>query len=62
MGTFIYKYFFNNYRNVRYIKMPKIDDKLRELPKSLQGIETILIYLRENEKKSLSIRNISLYL
>ncbi len=39
--------------------MPNIDDSIRELPKSLQGIETILIYLREKEKDSLSIRNIS---
>jgi hypothetical protein len=32
---------------------------VRELPKSLQGIETILIYLNERNKESLSIRNIS---
>jgi len=32
---------------------------VRELPKSLQGIETILIYLNEQDKESSSIRNIS---
>ena len=39
--------------------MPIEEDRIRELPKSLQGIEIILIYLNERSKESLSIRNIS---
>jgi len=34
-------------------------DPQRELPISLQGIETILLYLKEGDKKPSSIRNIS---
>jgi len=39
--------------------MPLEEDRIRELPKSLQGIEIILTYLNEKNKESLSIRNIS---
>ncbi len=39
--------------------MPLEEDRIRELPKSLQGIEIILTYLNERSKGSLSIRNIS---
>jgi len=39
--------------------MPIEEDRIRELPKSLQGIEIILTYLNERNKGSLSIRNIS---
>jgi len=35
------------------------NNPVRELPKSLQGIETILLYLNEKSKEPLSIRNIS---
>ncbi|MFX1257109.1 MAG: hypothetical protein ACFFAN_04575 [Promethearchaeota archaeon] len=34
-------------------------NRTKELPKSLQGIEIILLYLNEKDKKSSSIRNIS---
>ncbi|MFX0167442.1 MAG: hypothetical protein ACFE9V_19120 [Candidatus Hodarchaeota archaeon] len=37
----------------------KKESQIRELPKSLQGIETILTYLNERNKEALSIRNIS---
>ncbi len=39
--------------------MPIEEDRTRELPKSLQGIEIILTYLNERNTESLSIRNIS---
>lgn len=39
--------------------MPIEEDHIRELPKSLQGIEIMLIYLNERSKEPLSIRNIS---
>lgn len=39
--------------------MPTEEDRIRELPKSLQGIEIILTYLNERNTESLSIRNIS---
>jgi len=39
--------------------MPIEEDRIRELPKSLQGIEIILIYLNERNREPLSIRNIS---
>ena len=39
--------------------MPIEEDRIRELPKSLQGIEVILTYLNERNTESLSIRNIS---
>jgi len=39
--------------------MPIEEDRIRELPKSLQGIEIILTYLNERNTESLSIRNIS---
>ena len=39
--------------------MPIEEDRIRELPKSLQGIEIILTYLNERSRESLSIRNIS---
>ena len=35
------------------------DNQIRELPKSLQGIEIILVYLNEKDKKPSSIRKIS---
>ncbi len=37
----------------------KKDSQIRELPKSLLGIETILLYLDKKDKEPLSIRNIS---
>ncbi|KKM06159.1 hypothetical protein LCGC14_1746780, partial [marine sediment metagenome] len=37
----------------------KKDSQIRELPKSLLGIETILLYLDKKNKEPLSIRNIS---
>ena len=37
----------------------KKDNPTRELPISLQGIETILLFLNEKDKTTSSIRNIS---
>ncbi len=42
--------------------MPKLNEKdssTRELPISLQGIETVLLYLKNKNKKTVSIRKIS---
>ncbi len=59
----IYIYFYDIFLTITYILYKnmgnKKDSQIRELPKSLLGIETILLYLDKKNKELLSIRNIS---